>query len=41
MEQRECKQTRAAGMTDGMIDVLGGIVLFGTWIVLYVMLTAL
>ena len=41
MEQRKCKQTRAVGMTDGMIDVLGGIVLFGTWIVLYVMLTAL
>ena len=41
MEQRERKQTRAAGMTDGMIDVLGGIVLFGTWIVLYVMLGAL
>ena len=41
MEQRERKQTRAAGMTDGMRDVLGGIVLFGTWIVLYIMLTAL
>ena len=41
MEQRERKQTRAAGMTDGMIDVLGGIVLFGTWICLYIMLTAL
>ena len=40
-EQRERKQTRVAGMTDGMIDVLGGIVLFGTWIVLYIMLTAL
>jgi len=41
MEQREHKQTRAAGMTDGMIDVLGGMVLFGTWICLYIMLTAL
>ena len=41
MEQREHKQTRVAGMTDGMIDVLGGVVLFGTWICLYIMLTAL